>query len=60
MSTKYINFEDKKIKHKGAATLINISALQNCSLKKYVSEHRCTSKLLPQKIYFKTLWHDVS
>ena len=47
----------------------NISALQNCSLKKYISKHictskllpqkntskhRCTSKMLPQKIHFKT------
>ena len=34
-------------------TFQNISALQNCSLKKYISKHWCTSKLLSQKIHFK-------
>ena len=48
MSTKYINFEDKKIKHKGAATLIR---------KKCISKHKCSSKLLPQKIHFRTQVH---
>ena len=32
----------------------NKGTLQNCSLKKYISEHRCTSKLLPQNVHFKT------
>ena len=42
MSTTHINFDDKKIKHKGAATLISNHKLQNnCSLKKYISEHKC-------------------
>ena len=34
-------------------TFQNIRALQNCSLKKYISKHWCTSKLLSQKIHFK-------
>ena len=41
-------------------TFQNIGALQNCSLKKYISEHKRSSKLLPQKMHFKTLWHGVS
>ena len=32
----------------------NISAFQNCSLKKSISEHECSLKLLPQNMYFKT------
>ena len=32
----------------------NISAFQNCSLKKRISEHECSLKLLPQNMYFKT------
>ena len=31
-----------------------MSAHQNCSIKKYISKYECTSKLLPQKIHFKT------
>ena len=31
----------------------NTGAHQNCYLKKYISKHGCTSKLLPQKIHFK-------
>ena len=26
----------------------------HCSIKKYISKYECTSKLLPQKIHFKT------
>ena len=32
----------------------DIGTLQNCSFKKYISEHQYTSKLFPQKIYFRT------
>ena len=31
----------------------NMGALQNCSLKKCISERGCTLKLLPQKMHFK-------
>ena len=47
MSTKQINFDNKKIKHKGAATLISNHKLQNnCSLKKCILKHIDSSKLL--------------
>ena len=42
-------------KHKAVATLISNHKLQNnCSLKKCISKHRCTSKMLPQKMHLKT------
>ena len=44
-------------KPKAAATLINSRESEiynNCSLKKCILEHGWTSKLLPQKIYFRT------
>ena len=43
-------------KHKAAATLISSHNLQNnCSLKKCISEHKCSSKLLPEKMHFKNM-----
>ena len=49
------------IKNKAAATLISIHKLSNnCSLKKYISEHKCSSKLLPQKIHGETFLHKMS
>ena len=48
MSTKYINFDNKKSKHKGAARLIR---------KKCISKHKSSSKLLPQKTHFRTQVH---
>ena len=35
----------------------SMGVLQNCSLKKWISEHGCTSKLLPEKVHFRTLVH---
>ena len=41
-------------KDRAAAKLIsNHKLLNNCSLKKYISEHKCSSKLLSQKIHRK-------
>ena len=44
-------------KHRKTATLISSHKSEdwnNCSLKKCISEHKCTLKLLPLKIHFKT------
>ena len=48
------NFDKK---YRAAATLISNHKLSNnCSLKKYISEHKCSSKLLPQKIHGETVF----
>ena len=48
------NFDKK---YRAAATLISNHKLSNnCSLKKYISEHKYSSKLLPQKIHGETVF----